>query len=174
MLEALPQEEREYYSCESNVVSYDTFFPTIFAELTSRYGFVGGTEEEYIKYFHRQDMPANLWEWRLMEDTKAVAGFSAVPNKNVERQRKILMAVPMNYCWQYVSRRANHGLRGGTSLAEAIVPERRWSAATFDEESAFSMVAIPQWMMITLAGDAAATGGQGLGTVVSLLAEAAR
>ena len=37
--------------------------------------------DEYVGYFHRQDVPASMWEWRLFRDVKAVAGFSVVPKK---------------------------------------------------------------------------------------------
>ena len=57
-----------------------------------------------------------------MQQVKAVAGFSTAPKKNPEQQRKILMAVPMNYGWKNVKARENHGLMGGAAPAEVVVP----------------------------------------------------
>eukprot|EP00959_Pyramimonas_sp_CCMP1952_P330419 6918675-Pyramimonas_sp.AAC.1 len=60
MLEVLEPEEARYYSDESLVVApTELRSRVIFEELQAKFGFVGGTQEEYEKYFSRQDMPPN-------------------------------------------------------------------------------------------------------------------
>ena len=51
LLDAIPVEEAEFYSDEGRVVDYPRFTAETFAEIQTRYGFGGGTEEEYEKYF---------------------------------------------------------------------------------------------------------------------------
>jgi hypothetical protein len=93
MLVALPLEEAEYYRHEHHVVDLVGKSEIIFQELVQQYGFVGGEKEQYIKYLARPDVSA-LWHWELLQDAKAIAGISAVPKKNPEQQRKLLMQVP--------------------------------------------------------------------------------
>ena len=49
-----------------------------------RFGFIGGTEDEYAKYFLRDDMCQSLWHYGTQEEVKAIAGMSTVPKKNPE------------------------------------------------------------------------------------------
>ncbi len=81
MLSALPSEEPEFYVIESSVVDLSDKSITIFRERESHYGFVGGTCEEYIRYFLWPDIDDTLWDWRLAADVKAIAGMSTVPKK---------------------------------------------------------------------------------------------
>lgn len=64
--------------------------------MEAHYGFVGGSEEEYLKYLARTDAQ-RLWEWDKMENVRAVAGVSAVPKKDPTQQRKLIMQVAANY-----------------------------------------------------------------------------
>ncbi|CAE7243914.1 unnamed protein product [Symbiodinium sp. CCMP2592] len=88
MLQALPQDERQFYAREENVVELLGKSTVIQQELEQQYAFVGGSLDEYLKYFHRQDIPTNMWEWKCFRDVKAVAGFSVVPKKDGRSQRK--------------------------------------------------------------------------------------
>ena len=68
----------------------------MFKALESQYGFVGGSYEEYIKYFQRRDCDQGLWHFVDGSEVRATAGFSVVPKKAEGRQRKLLMQVPAN------------------------------------------------------------------------------
>ncbi|CAK0803647.1 unnamed protein product, partial [Prorocentrum cordatum] len=147
MLEALEPEEARYYSDEGLVVApTELRSRVIFEELQAKFGFVGGTQEEYEKYFSRPDMPPNLWHFGGPQEVKAIAGFSTVGKKTSGRQRKIIMMVAANYMFQDVRGRAEHGLHGGGALASLHVPSDDWAAAAFDESNAFSFVEVPSWM----------------------------
>ena len=60
MLQALDVEEAEFYSSEDNVIDFEGRSQTIFNELEEHFGFVGGTESEYVRYFHRANLPKGL------------------------------------------------------------------------------------------------------------------
>ena len=113
MLEALPPQDSEYYSCESNVVDYEGESNQIFVDLERQYGFVGGSLEEYTAYFLRDDMPPDMWHFAERSEVKAIAGFSTVPKKDPKQQRKLLMQVATNYIWQDCRARTNLGMHGG-------------------------------------------------------------
>ena len=81
MLEALSPSEAEFYAREENVVKTDDFSMTIFKQLESHYGFVGGTLTEYVNYYLSADVDPTLWDWRLASGVRAVAGFSCVGEK---------------------------------------------------------------------------------------------
>ena len=53
MLEALPPEEREFYSSEENVIDWCGKSSELFFEIQERYSFVGCVYEEYVAYFGR-------------------------------------------------------------------------------------------------------------------------
>ena len=57
LLAALPASESAFYAKEENVVQLEGKSPILFGELQERFGFVGGSVEEYVKYFHRADLP---------------------------------------------------------------------------------------------------------------------
>ncbi len=67
----------------------------IFYELEEKFGFVGGSEYEYIQYFHRKDVK-RLWEWVPAGDVRAFCGFNAVWKADLIHQRKILIPVAKN------------------------------------------------------------------------------
>jgi len=75
MLCALPPDESKFYQDESNVIDLEAKSSCIVAELEDRYGFVGGPREEYIKHFHRRDLPSNMWYWQPWSLAKALAGL---------------------------------------------------------------------------------------------------
>jgi hypothetical protein len=89
MLAALSPEEALYYAAECNVVSNFDRKDVLFRELESKFGFVGGSLEEYSGDFGRQDLPPDMWSWMLPAQVKAVACFSVVPKKAHGRQRKL-------------------------------------------------------------------------------------
>ena len=80
LLENLPWEEREYYQEEKNVITPSCVSESLFAELTERFAFVGGSEEEYAAYFAR-DLPDMMWDFCEANEVKTLAGFSVVPRK---------------------------------------------------------------------------------------------
>ena len=49
MLDALPHEERDYYSCESHVVDWTGKSNELFEEIQEQFAFVGGEYSEYVK-----------------------------------------------------------------------------------------------------------------------------
>ena len=146
MLSALPPHERDYYSHEHNVVETEGKDHEEFKALEKQYGFVGGTYDEYTKYFQRTDCDQGLWHFVDGSEVRATAGFSVVPKKAEGRQRKLLMQVPANYYWQDASARSNLGMLGGGGLASLYAPGGDWAVATFDQSNAFTAVRTPRWM----------------------------
>ena len=60
LLEALPTPESLHYALEENVVDMTAKSNTLFLELQRQFGFVGGSQTEYVKYFHRRDLPPRM------------------------------------------------------------------------------------------------------------------
>ena len=133
MLSALSPEEAEFYRTESNVVDQSQYSSTIFLELQEQYGFVGGTESEYIRYFHRTNMDQSMWTWGLGSEVRAITGFSTVAKKDPLKQRKLLMQCATNYAWVSGKTREHHGMYGGTALSSLHSPSDEWSVSAFDE-----------------------------------------
>ena len=69
LLDALPEEESIYYSEERNLLRTGEVSKVIMEELTHRYGFVGGTQAEYERYFQR-DFPAQMWDFSIEDDRR--------------------------------------------------------------------------------------------------------
>ena len=146
MLKGLPEEEAQFYQFEENVVDWEGKSEVIFRELEEQYGFVGGTELEYIRYFRRTDIDPTMWGWGLKENVRAIAGFSVVPKKDPTRQRKLLMQVASNYLWCDPKNRSNLGMHGGGSIGRLHCSADQISIAAFDQSNAFTAVATPPWM----------------------------
>jgi hypothetical protein len=148
LLEALSAEESAYYADEEQVVDLESKSQVLFEEVEERFGFVGGRQEEYIRYFHRR-LPAQMWEWTTADDVKAIAGFSAVRKKplpsGVVPQRKLLMCCAANYAFRDARQREDHGLGGGGGLASLEVVGDAMDLACFDESNAFTAVLMPPW-----------------------------
>ena len=113
-------------------------------EATDRFAFVGGAREEYIKYFHRADLPAVMWHFVPASEAKALAGFSAVAKKDGVKQRKLLMAVPANLQWVSSARRLKLGLHGGGALG-MLQASDGWRISAFDADNAFTRIRTPSW-----------------------------
>ena len=145
MLSALPPLEAAYYAREENLVSETACMATSIQEIEQQYAFVGGSEREYVKYFHRSDLPAKMWTWQSASSVRTVCGFSAVAKKDGVRQRKLLMACSQNFCFYPACDRADHGLKGGEAISRFLV-EGDLEIATLDENNAFSRVLVPEWM----------------------------
>ena len=99
LLEALPENERAYYAEERHVLDYKGKSAVIFDELEARFGFVGGSTEEYARYLMREDLPKDMWSFEAPADVQAYCGFSVVPKKDATKQREILMMCASNYVW---------------------------------------------------------------------------
>ena len=151
MLHALPDEDSRYYSQEAHVVDWDGKSVVCFKEIEERYGFIGGTLEEYVRYLSREDV-AHLWEWDLLSNVRAIAGVSTVLKKNGRDQRKLIMQVASNYVFEDVTSRADIGMGGGSSLSRCHVASDEMTVATCDEDSAFTYVKVPEWMAAWQAG----------------------
>lgn len=137
MQQALPDEDSRYYSQEAHVVDWDGKSNILFKEIEERYGFIGGTLEEYVRYLSRKDV-AYLWEWDLLCNVRAIAGVSTVLKKNGRDQRKLIMQVASNYIFEDVTMRADIGMGGGSSLGRCHVSSDSMAVATCDEDSAFT------------------------------------
>ena len=61
MLDALDPLESAYYAEESQVLAWSGKSEVMFHELELAYGFVGGSLEEYVGYYHRRDLPSGMW-----------------------------------------------------------------------------------------------------------------
>ena len=151
MLDALPPEDALFYSSEQNVIDLEGKSEAVFLELETRYGFIGGEKEEYIKYLSRGDVQ-HLWEWDSMSNIRAVAGISTVPKKNQVDQRKLVMQVAANYMFSDPTVRAHLGMHGGSALARCFVAGDAMAVASCDEDSAFTHVRVPYWMSRWQAG----------------------
>ena len=151
MLEALPAEDAEYYSCEQHVVEKEGKCEQLFREIEERYSFIGGTKEEYLKYLHREDVQ-HLWQWDIMDNIKATAGVSTVLKKNQHDQRKLIMQCAANYVFADPRDRADLGMGGGGALCRLRIPSNEMSASACDEDTAFTYVRVPDWMMAWQAG----------------------
>lgn len=145
MLAALPAEDACFYEHESNVIDVEGKSESMFKELESHYGFIGGSEQEYLKYLERDDVQ-HLWQWDHMRNIRAIAGVSAVPKKNPEQQRKLIMQVAANYMMVDPSSRAHLGMDGGGALSRCYVPSGKLGVSICDEDSAFTFVRVPEWM----------------------------
>ena len=97
MLSALPEAEALFYAEESNVVDWGGKSEQLLRELEAHYGFLGGSQDEWVRYLRRPDLPPRLWTYRRQGDIKALNGVSAVVKKDPEKLRKLIMAVPANY-----------------------------------------------------------------------------
>ena len=117
----------------------------LFQEIEERYGFVGGSYEQFIRYFHRP-LPKRMWHWDLACNARAVAGMSAVPKKDPQRQRKLLMQCAANFAWEDIRGHSRLGLFGGDAIARLHVTGDHWARAAFDENNAFTRVVTPRWM----------------------------
>ena len=73
LLEALPEEEAIYYGEEQNLMRTGEVSQVIMEELTHRYGFVGGRQAEYERYFQR-DFPARMWDFSTADEVQLSRG----------------------------------------------------------------------------------------------------
>ena len=128
MLDALPPDDAMYYSAEEHVLDFGGKSSIIFNEIEARHCFVGGSQEQYIQYLTRPDLPRGalpLWRFVPVTEVKAYAGLTVVPKKTAGRQRKTLMQCAANYAWADPSARSNLGMLGGTALGSLHAPWRR-------------------------------------------------
>ena len=151
MLAAMPPEDRDYYNSEDNVVDPCGVPPCLLKELESRFSFVGGSYNEYVKYFFRPDLPRGLWSFRPLSEAHAIAGFSAVREKDGVHQRKLLMAVVTNAQWSDPRSRRGLGLFGGGALASLHVTGDSWSLSAFGADNAFTRIETLAWVWPWLA-----------------------
>lgn len=145
MLAALPPDDAIFYADEQNVVDKNGKSQILFEEIEEHYGFVGGSSDEYLKYLRREDVQ-HLWSWAPMEEVKAIAGISTVLKKDGFKQRKLIMQCAANYAFQDPSEKAHLGMAGGSALTRCGVPSDCMAVAACDEDSAFTMVRVPEWM----------------------------
>jgi hypothetical protein len=146
MLEALPSREADYYKVESNCIDYTGKSQTMLDEIHARYAFVGGEYTEYIKYFHRADLPSSLWTWRQLSEVKAIGGFSVVAKKDNVKQRKLLMVCAFNFLLENVERRSQLGLDGAGAMTRLSASSGQYAAASCDQSNSFTYVKVPSWM----------------------------
>ena len=151
MISALPEDDAIYYQHESNVVEKSGKSDVLFREIEEHYGFIGGTKQEYLRYLRRADVQ-QLWSWEPAERVKAIAGVSTVLKKDGIKQRKLIMQCAANYAFQDPTARANLGMTGGSALTRCHVPSDSMSVSACDEDSAFTMVRVPDWMRLWQAG----------------------
>ena len=60
LLEALPTPDSLHYALEENVLDMTGKSNTLFLDVQRQFGFVGGSQAECIKYFHRRDLPPRM------------------------------------------------------------------------------------------------------------------
>ncbi|CAE7309115.1 unnamed protein product [Symbiodinium sp. CCMP2592] len=147
MLEALPRSESDFYSSESNCIDMAGKARQLQDDIEQQFAFVGGTFDEYCKYFHRSDLPSNMWSWRSFSEVKAIAGFSCVPKKDGVTQRKLVMCCSFNYLLSDVEARSRLGMTGAGALARTHLEKPGLKAAVCDQSNAFTSVLVPEWMI---------------------------
>lgn len=145
MLSAPPPAEAAFYTNENNVADWKGKTWSDFRMLEDRYGFLNGSQVACIEYFLRDDLPQVMWEYRLVDEIKSVAGFSTAPKKYLAKQRRLLMCMAANYAFAEASVRTVHGMQGGTALASLIFRGAGSAVASVDESNAFSDVRVPPW-----------------------------
>ena len=145
MLDALPPLEAQFYAQEKNCIDVVGKSTVMQDEIEQQYGFVGGSLEEYSKYFRRADWPDNMWTWMPFSEVKAVAGFSVVLKKDGKTQRKLLMACSFNYWLQDIERRSRLGMDAGGAINRLHLTGNGMQVATCDESNAFTYVQVPEW-----------------------------
>ena len=141
----MPPEDAIFYSEESNVIDTLGKSTIIASEIEHTHTFIGGTEQEYVKYLS-SDKAQPLWEWELASKIKTYAGMSAVPKKDGILQRKLLMLCSSNYWFSDVKRRADLGMCGGASLSRGHATDGNYYMASCDEDSAFTHIERQDWM----------------------------
>jgi hypothetical protein len=114
LLEALPPSESLFYSTEDNAIDWRGKSSVILEELTQQYGFVGGTLDEYVKYFHRADLPSSMGYWEPYDQVKAISGFSVITNKMWEGPTQTFdgMPVQLSFSGRQVQGGSGDGRRG--------------------------------------------------------------
>ena len=144
LLDALPREGRALYENEDHIVDWTGKSHQIMLEIQEQYAFLGGPEEEWIRYLHRP-LPAMTWTFYETADVRAVVGVSAVPKKDGVRQRKLIMVCSANYAWSDPRGRRDLGMTAGGALTR-LRTSRPLAVAALDESNAFSFVVTPAWM----------------------------
>ena len=148
MLAALPRSEAEFYSQEDRCIVLQGKSREIQSEVEEQFAFVGGAYDEYCKYFHRRDLPSNMWCWKPYDQVKAVAGFSCVPKKDGVTQRKLLMCCSFNYLLADVDERSRLGMTGAGALSSVHLDQAGLQVAVCDQSNAFTSVLVPEWMIV--------------------------
>ena len=146
MCEAMDANEAKFYLHEHNVIDLKDKSMVIFREIEAKFGFVGGSHDEYLAYFHRKDIDPTLWDWQTSETVRAITGYSTVEKKDPSKLRKLLMACATNYLMCSGKQRENHGLHGGGALANTHIESDNAMGAAMDESNAFTSVETPPWM----------------------------
>ena len=146
MLLALPAEESFFYSKEAHVLDMSCKSREIFKEIEERYGFVGGSHDQYIAYWLRDDVPKSMWHWDVASAARATSGFTAVLKKCKYKQRKLLMACAANYAMSDPRKRSDLGMMGAQALVSIHTEGALLSAAALDEANAFSYLRTPRWL----------------------------
>ena len=80
MLHKLPYDESIFYSQEENVITRAGKSQVMANSIEEKYCFIGGTENEYIKYL-ALDRAKPLWKWSLASRVKAYTGFATILKK---------------------------------------------------------------------------------------------
>ena len=151
MLNALPPRESRFYRAESNCISWVGKSATIVEELEGQFAFVGGSLDEYIRYFGRPDLPTDMWSWLPFSEVKSVSGFAVVPKKDGITQRKLLMSCTFNYLLNDPRKRSCLGMSGAGALSRVHAGSEGLSIAACDQSNAFTRVRVPDWMIPYLA-----------------------
>ena len=144
MISALPDDEAEFYSTESNVVEMTGKSQVLFDEVQRRYAFVSGSYDEYTRYFCRSDVDPDLWRFHTADEIKCVSGFASVLKKDPAKQRKLLMLCPVNYLWSSAKERSSLGMGGGAALNTVFSTTGECHLAGWDESNAFTSVRTPK------------------------------
>jgi len=146
MLRALPEDEAAFYAAEANVLETAGISQSVKKELEQRFGFLGGEQDEYVKYLNRTDIPEDMWGFAAESEVRAWAGVSTVRKKDPQWLRKLIMACPANYLFRDVRERGDHGIGGAAAISGLQSTEEDNEMAIMDESNAFSVIRTPQWM----------------------------
>ncbi|CAK0837852.1 unnamed protein product, partial [Prorocentrum cordatum] len=106
MLEALEPEEVALYCEEQKVMASPSHCNQVmFKELENQYGCLRGEYREYVAYLTRPDLVKGVRRLTKESEVRAVAGFTVVPRRSGDKQRKILMTCAFSYLTREVQER---------------------------------------------------------------------
>lgn len=152
----------EAFNCKERVLKVLTAAEQLeLKDLQRRYDHCGGDDREWNLYHRRTDI-RGLWSYEDEDDIRGemrVAAALAVGRAKDAQQRKIMAAVPGNFCQRELSdilpgreELTDQGMMGGASLSRVRTKRRSFHWAGLDETQAFTSVVVPRFLALLQVG----------------------